>query len=385
MLKRRTFTGCWACRFKKRRCDEERPKCALCLKHGDSCSYDVKLIWLGVNMYQLRNNRLINLRDTYKRISKEQFKKSTKVRYLNNFGQYNNLENEGDSESFTVSLRRSKVYNNALPCIHGDEKNHDSKFVDQQLNYYLKQLKSEYVHLDSPFHVLSFDERADNSYDPMILKLLFPVFNVEEDDILRVFFSEYWKNLLKNHTGSFIRDKNYTMLILDFIKDKFHDFSLLRFLLLDIKSNSVDMGYWLNEINSIQLGYRGIFYFLLSLFSKSSEFYEKIAWWFLERNSINIIDYSLIEIILHQIPTSADFLVHCITLIDNVTDELPLQIEQLILQLKIRVCTNLVHYWDQKFIDGRTIHCGSDHSELQVKYWTRKFTCYKQLFNDIYV
>lgn len=86
----RTFTGCWACRFKKRRCDENRPICSLCAKHGDNCSYDIRLMWLEENIYKVRKHSLISSLQARKskskplcqKISKSRFKQMTHFRQL---------------------------------------------------------------------------------------------------------------------------------------------------------------------------------------------------------------------------------------------------------------------------------------------------------------
>ncbi|KIW10072.1 hypothetical protein PV08_11848 [Exophiala spinifera] len=39
----RSRTGCWTCRTRKRKCDEQRPKCALCTRQGYTCDYALRL------------------------------------------------------------------------------------------------------------------------------------------------------------------------------------------------------------------------------------------------------------------------------------------------------------------------------------------------------
>ncbi|KAK2807484.1 hypothetical protein FQN51_003311 [Onygenales sp. PD_10] len=41
----RTRTGCWSCRERRVKCDENRPVCLRCARNGDSCNYGVRLIW----------------------------------------------------------------------------------------------------------------------------------------------------------------------------------------------------------------------------------------------------------------------------------------------------------------------------------------------------
>ncbi|KAK0385555.1 hypothetical protein NLU13_6734 [Sarocladium strictum] len=45
-FKNRTRSGCGACRARKVKCDENRPKCARCISRGDTCEYDrIDLKW----------------------------------------------------------------------------------------------------------------------------------------------------------------------------------------------------------------------------------------------------------------------------------------------------------------------------------------------------
>lgn len=43
----KTFTGCWTCRARKVKCDEERPECRRCCQKGLECEgYDIRLHWV---------------------------------------------------------------------------------------------------------------------------------------------------------------------------------------------------------------------------------------------------------------------------------------------------------------------------------------------------
>ncbi|KAL4754145.1 hypothetical protein BDW72DRAFT_148062 [Aspergillus terricola var. indicus] len=42
---RRTRSGCWSCKKRRRRCDEKKPSCSGCLKRGLPCHYAIRLLW----------------------------------------------------------------------------------------------------------------------------------------------------------------------------------------------------------------------------------------------------------------------------------------------------------------------------------------------------
>ncbi|KAI2793388.1 hypothetical protein POX_b03443 [Penicillium oxalicum] len=45
--KRRSRNGCWPCKARKVKCDEEKPSCLNCQRQGESCDYSVRLNWGG--------------------------------------------------------------------------------------------------------------------------------------------------------------------------------------------------------------------------------------------------------------------------------------------------------------------------------------------------
>ncbi|PGH05605.1 hypothetical protein AJ79_06772 [Helicocarpus griseus UAMH5409] len=42
----RTRTGCWSCRERRVKCDENRPVCHRCARNGTACNYGIRLVWL---------------------------------------------------------------------------------------------------------------------------------------------------------------------------------------------------------------------------------------------------------------------------------------------------------------------------------------------------
>ncbi|GAV56375.1 hypothetical protein ZYGR_0BB01520 [Zygosaccharomyces rouxii] len=172
-IKGRTFTGCWACRLKKRRCDERRPQCSLCVKHNDSCCYDVKLVWLDENLHKVAKGKyktraqLLGDRH-HRRMSKEDLKSlvrgyaspinelddtetssnsssssSSSYSGHSNSGTSSNGESKSDSGSFTVSVRRLKIYNNAVESVYGrvGKRNYSQRHVNYVLDRMLNHLE----------------------------------------------------------------------------------------------------------------------------------------------------------------------------------------------------------------------------------------------------
>ncbi|EED18715.1 C6 finger domain protein, putative [Talaromyces stipitatus ATCC 10500] len=45
--KPRSRHGCWPCKRRKIKCNEEKPSCANCLRQGDTCDYSIRLNWEG--------------------------------------------------------------------------------------------------------------------------------------------------------------------------------------------------------------------------------------------------------------------------------------------------------------------------------------------------
>lgn len=167
--KGRTFTGCWACRLKKRRCDESRPQCSLCKKHNDSCCYDVKLVWLDENIHKVAHGKYKTRAQLigdgqHRRMSKEDLKSLVRgyispISELDDIetsssnsssysghgsgGSNTNNESKNESGSFTVSVRRLKIYNNAVESVYGrvGKRNYSQRHVNYVLDRMLNHLE----------------------------------------------------------------------------------------------------------------------------------------------------------------------------------------------------------------------------------------------------
>lgn len=172
-IKGRTFTGCWACRLKKRRCDERKPQCSLCEKHNDNCCYDVKLIWLDENIHKVAHGRyktraeLLGNRN-YRRASKEYLQSLVRGSELGDMetsstSSSSSDDNKNDNCSFTVSVRRLKIYNNAVASVYGRgrNRNYSQRHVNHILDRMLNLLEKSHSCKEGPF--MSFELNLDSN------------------------------------------------------------------------------------------------------------------------------------------------------------------------------------------------------------------------------
>lgn len=154
--KERTFTGCWSCRLRKRKCDVRKPVCSLCAKQGLPCSYEVRLVWLDDNIYRTTDDDIIDVLCLNKKrnkvvknkkhgLSKSEFQHIIHSNQLLNNGESapNNSANN-DDQSFTISVRRFQVYNNEVRSVFGSKSNRcfDQKIIDKRLTRLLNSLES---------------------------------------------------------------------------------------------------------------------------------------------------------------------------------------------------------------------------------------------------
>ncbi|CAL9736887.1 thiamine biosynthesis regulatory protein [Monosporozyma servazzii] len=154
--KERTFTGCWSCRLKKRRCDVGKPVCSLCAKNHISCSYEVRLVWSEENIYKSSDKNIIDLLQHDKRknkvttqrkygLSKSEFKDIIYSKQKMNPHNFNyQADDKNNEQAFTISVRRFQVYDNEIKSVFGyGNKNarvYDQKVIDRKLNMLLNQL-----------------------------------------------------------------------------------------------------------------------------------------------------------------------------------------------------------------------------------------------------
>ncbi|CAL9728316.1 thiamine biosynthesis regulatory protein [Monosporozyma unispora] len=150
----RTFTGCWSCRLKKRRCDVGKPSCSLCAKHNLPCSYDVRLVWSEENIYKTSDEDIVDVLHCDKKrnkvtkqrkhgLSKSEFKDI--IHSKQSMGPRNSNYDNGNKkndQTFTISVRRFQVYNNEIKSVFGARSTriYDQKVIDKKLTLLLNQL-----------------------------------------------------------------------------------------------------------------------------------------------------------------------------------------------------------------------------------------------------
>ena len=153
--KERTFTGCWSCRLKKRRCDVRKPVCSLCAKHNLPCSYEIRLVWSDENIYKTTDEDIIDVLHLDKKrnkvsknrkhgLSKNEFKDIVRSNQSIKHGQSTQDTADRD-QSFTISVRRFQIYNNEVKSVFGPKRNrcYDQKIIDKKLTCLLNVLENE--------------------------------------------------------------------------------------------------------------------------------------------------------------------------------------------------------------------------------------------------
>ncbi|QLG71122.1 hypothetical protein HG535_0B01600 [Zygotorulaspora mrakii] len=209
-LRGRTFSGCWACRLRKRRCDEMRPRCSYCIEHNIKCCYDVRLVWLEENSYRisLKNNseaQLVRMSQMKrKRCCIDEDSEGTKQRKLTTSNSQSarvalsppnsesEIEEEPDDkktlpvpidaepelelelEQSNLNIRRLQTYDNHVKSVYGTGRvrNYDQKSVNKTLNGLLRKLENHSknsfknsgisTHKEGPFSVfdMHFDDES---------------------------------------------------------------------------------------------------------------------------------------------------------------------------------------------------------------------------------
>ncbi|KAH2154332.1 hypothetical protein KXW37_001359, partial [Aspergillus fumigatus] len=55
---RRSRSGCYTCRVRRKKCDETRPSCQACMKLGLKCDYKPPLWWISVDQRRVQKERI---------------------------------------------------------------------------------------------------------------------------------------------------------------------------------------------------------------------------------------------------------------------------------------------------------------------------------------
>ena len=439
--KARTFTGCWACRLKKRRCDELKPTCSLCVRHGDTCSYDIRLMWLDVNMFkvdtsmsggaeyvtfnesqQRRCNRFM-ISKTKKqgrtnndkgKISKSKFKRlvfdaenqlsppnSDGVEDEEQFKKSNNVQVK-KSSTFTISVRRLKIYNNAVESVYGSNCNdYGQKKVNSKLNELLGNLdasmenmkktnksKSFFILKQGPFNafpVIKEDELPDTPHslndldvDINLATISNEILTKQEQSLVSLFDNEecadltwiervLWLNCQEN---MILKREEYSQWFLNYLQTAFSNkFIKMLTKLIDMTES---LQYWLDAIinqwqnNSDWQAVAFTILVVLHGYDSCPQLTTELENWFMRLNKVNYSMYPLINFIIRN-TESIDILYHCNRLLatngilqDTYQDELTYE-------LHVLVSDKLVTKWKDRVFEQLCSCEDTSHSCSQLK------------------
>lgn len=142
-VKTRQFTGCWTCRYKKRKCDtsdfQNKKSCNICFKNGEKCTFHVKLTWNNSNKITLHSDESItNFQDL--------------VKYNKHVNQLAQGQEPCKKKNITISDRRFMVYKNNHKMIssRSNEENNYQDIVDKKMNSLLEVLETQIKNLKEP-------------------------------------------------------------------------------------------------------------------------------------------------------------------------------------------------------------------------------------------
>lgn len=434
--KARSFTGCWACRFKKRRCDENKPFCSLCLRHGDQCSYDIRLVWQNENIFSVNENKELvswkKLRNLCKqpnrnRISRRRFRQMTQFRQISppnsddeDSDKKDAAHDDGESDedrdekndsskknTFTISVRRLKIYDNALDCVHGQtDKNFDQRFVDQQLGQLLTKLESSSQvagdDRSGPFCVFKVDsfKKRNDSKKPVISRTSHETHNElsslpntpisETNSFLAMrlstaeatskFLSHHWPNLLlANDTNFCLQQPAYVKWLTTHIGSMGHllhpDF------LEELMNGSVDSSKWLSMIPHFSMECQALYLVLLVMAEREKDMVDFVSRWVLSQTQVSYLSFPLIAHSLKSCNKIA-FLFHCHELLADATLQDLFQYE-LTSMLKINTVRLILQYWSNLMMDQICQCQDTTNSEMQLKFWEMQLQCNEEFYRDI--
>ncbi|QLL32676.1 hypothetical protein HG536_0D01980 [Torulaspora globosa] len=442
VLRGRTFTGCWACRFKKRRCDELKPRCSLCVKHNDSCCYDVRLIWLDENIYKRagrRSNKLESLAtlrsDTRKKrkISKQRFKALTQYRALSppnsdcesECGSDDqctikqelevSLEEEplrqgrkrtrASDDSFTISIRRLKIYDNAVASVYGSSKNrrYDQKHVNEVLTELLNKLepsdgknvccteerqgpfgkfsaRCESKGLNLPSPNSHHQHGSESSQESQRRKLY--IDSLVENKI----YTLLWLN---THGNMILSRLEYCNWFLAYMKRTlpFGFCQVLEKIIDD--ANPFNIASWIQKIKSKWQNnpdWQAIAFTILTVVHGYTcpELARELERWFQTQKTVSYSMFPLINFIVRN-TTDLSVLHHCYELLNNNDENVRETYKaELTYELHVLVAGNLVNRWRDRILEQLCLCEDTTHSCSQLKFWELQLKYNEKFYRDVY-
>ncbi|AEY97650.1 FAFL033Wp [Eremothecium gossypii FDAG1] len=267
----RCFTGCWACRFKKRRCDEGVPFCALCVKHGDACSYDVRLVWLEENMLLVSRTdgqmRSCAVRAPAARrgLSKSEFQTLAQYR-RRQAGLSLAAQDDATQSSFTISLRRLKVYDNAVEAIHGRPRRYEAGHVVRRLEQCLQQIEAGPPGSAGPYGAFPL-RPADIAREAAVGRRA----------LAETFFAHHWWPLISACDNVVLHNVAYAQWIAAHVSAVAHDTQDFPTDIFDaIALRSINLPRWLTRLRGASVPEQVVCYMLLSLLLSAQELHASV-------------------------------------------------------------------------------------------------------------
>lgn len=412
-LRGRTFTGCWACRFKKRRCDETKPRCSLCVKHDDRCCYDVRLIWLDENLYRRRGGVLASTSrrgsSTRRKISRQRFKHLTQYRSLSpptsdGEEKEENLTQKVDpADSFTISVRRLRIYDNAISSVYGPpgDRHYGQKYVNNVLNGLLDRLEDNQESNDSccvdkrrgPFGKFSMscgvrsaqipspsNRHTVETPDCKKRKLL--IDGLVENKI----YALLWLN---THKNMILSRPEYCTWFLNYMKNTlpgaFGEF--LEKIIDD--ANPFNISHWVQKIRSQwhnNPDWQAIAFTMLTVVHGYTcpELSQELEAWIQKQSFLQYSMFPLLNFILRN-TTLLSVLYHCNQLLSNNQESLQ-EVSQAKLthELQVLVTERLVSKWRDRILEQLCACQDTSQSCTQLKFWELQLKHNEQFYRDIY-
>ncbi|SCU96877.1 LAMI_0F08064g1_1 [Lachancea mirantina] len=450
--KGRTFTGCWACRFKKRRCDEQKPICSLCKAQNDQCSYDVQLVWRSENIYAMdRDKKLVSWKKLHNLchknhrhcISRKKFREMTHFRQVSPPNSDNECEaHEGaqedlESPTFTISVRRLKIYDQAIPAVHGcRDKNFDVDHVHRRLDTFLDKIeRSSASHSgdirwsgfsSGPFDVFrsetmrivskrrkigcrneidpqldacaagppevplaGWDEKALHSSLPatpssLEQSELIPTgpsdFPGTTRDLAREFCKYHWQNLLLENGHNFcIRQPDFVGWLTT--RAQRYVRSLSDDLLQEIFGRQTKKDRWTVVVEEPSSQFQDFQIMLLFMASASAASSAHVVSWLCKQSQVT---YAAFPLIAHALASGCDLsvLFHCHELLTNANIEDIFQYD-LGAILKINAERLILQYWNNLMTDQMSGHQDTSLTELQLKYWEVQLQYNEEFYREV--
>lgn len=387
-------------------------------------------MWLDDNSYMLESNQMISLKNSKKccpkreRISKRKFQEMTQFRNLS--PPNSDEENEQDQSSFTISVRRLKIYDNALNCIHGKKcKRYDQKYIEAQLEHHLNRLEGK-CELESEksgpfgyFKVSKPERKNSGPYETprssiceqasvstqenlhvslpdtpeSLLKLTGDDFMelLRGNKIVSRFMAKHWNHLIWTNSGNFcLRQPHYVTWLTSYMNDYLNNLrpedESLR-MICSIVEGTLDLDKCLSALSWMENNDGKTVYLLLLLLltQEKTKLYNVIVGWIekLKPEGNLYLAYPLISYALNTLPAVALSQV-CYSLLNTMKSSIDLFQEELTLALKIQMTRLLVQHWNDTMIENVCQGQDNSHAVGQVKFWELQLQCNLELYRDIY-